>query len=437
MIWWAILLMMAGILAVLFATGLPVALAFLGVNAVGAWVFLGGEAGLDQMVRNASGAITSFALVPIPLFILMGELLFHCGLAYKAIEAIERLLFRLPARLSCVSIVGGTAFAALSGSSIANTALLGSTLSSDMLKRGYSPTLALGPAMAAGSIAVLVPPSTLAVMLGSLSGISITKLLIGGIVPGLLMALGFLVYVIVVAKLNPEMTPARDDAAQFSLSERLVPFLRDVVPLFGIFIAVIGSMLTGIATPTEAAALGAMAAFIATILYGKLSMDGLAKALTETAKVSVAILFIIVASTTFSQILSFSGATTGMLNLVREIDPTPFMLIVFMLGILLVLGCFIDQASMMLITIPLFIPIANSAGIDLVWLGLMMLVVIELGLLTPPFGILLMVMQGAVPSVPLTTIYKAALPFILIEVVVLALMFLIPELTTYLPSLVR
>ncbi len=437
MIWWAILLMMAGILAVLFATGLPVALAFLGVNAVGAWVFLGGEAGLDQMVRNASGAITSFALVPIPLFILMGELLFHCGLAYKAIEAIERLLFRLPARLSCVSIVGGTAFAALSGSSIANTALLGSTLSSDMLKRGYSPTLALGPAMAAGSIAVLVPPSTLAVMLGSLSGISITKLLIGGIVPGLLMALGFLVYVIVVAKLNPEMAPARDDAAQFSLSERLVPFLRDVVPLFGIFIAVIGSMLTGIATPTEAAALGAMAAFIATILYGKLSMDGLAKALTETAKVSVAILFIIVASTTFSQILSFSGATTGMLNLVREIDPTPFMLIVFMLGILLVLGCFIDQASMMLITIPLFIPIANSAGIDLVWLGLMMLVVIELGLLTPPFGILLMVMQGAVPSVPLTTIYKAALPFILIEMVVLALMFLIPELTTYLPSLVR
>lgn len=437
MIWWAILLMMAGILAVLFATGLPVALAFLGVNAVGAWVFLGGEAGLDQMVRNASGAITSFALVPIPLFILMGELLFHCGLAYKAIEAIERLLFRLPARLSCVSIVGGTAFAALSGSSIANTALLGSTLSSDMLKRGYSPTLALGPAMAAGSIAVLVPPSTLAVMLGSLSGISITKLLIGGIVPGLLMALGFLVYVIVVAKLNPEMAPARDDAAQFSLSERLVPFLRDVVPLFGIFIAVIGSMLTGIATPTEAAALGAMAAFIATILYGKLSMDGLAKALTETAKVSVAILFIIVASTTFSQILSFSGATTGMLNLVREIDPTPFMLIVFMLGILLVLGCFIDQASMMLITIPLFIPIANSAGIDLVWLGLMMLVVIELGLLTPPFGILLMVMQGAVPSVPLTTIYKAALPFILIEMVVLALMFLIPDLTTYLPSLVR
>jgi TRAP-type C4-dicarboxylate transport system permease large subunit len=126
-----------------------------------------------------------------------------------------------------------------------------------------------------------------------------------------------------------------------------------------------------------------------------------------------------------------------MLNLVREIDPTPFMLIVFMLGILLVLGCFIDQASMMLITIPLFIPIANSAGIDLVWLGLMMLVVIELGLLTPPFGILLMVMQGAVPSVPLTTIYKAALPFILIEMVVLALMFLIPELTTYLPSLVR
>ena len=388
-------------------------------------------------MRNASGSVSSFALVPIPLFILMGEILFHCGLAFKAIEAIEKLLNRLPARLSCVTVVGGTAFAALSGSSIANTALLGSTLSQDMLKRGYSPTLALGPAMAVGSIAVLIPPSTLAVMLGSLSGISITQLLIGGIVPGFLMAAGFLVFVILMGIFRPGNI--RDDmpARGFTWRERLVPFLRDVVPLFGIFLAVVWSMLSGVATPTEAAALGALAALFATICYGKLTVTSLVKSIQETAKVSVAILFIIVASTTFSQILSFSGATRGLLDLVSAIDPTPVMLVLSMLAILLFLGCFIDQVSMMMITVPLFIPLAQASGIDLVWLGLLMLVVIELGLLTPPFGILLMVMQGAVPKMPLISIYKAAFPFLLIEMAVLALMFLIPPLTTFLPSLIR
>jgi tripartite ATP-independent transporter DctM subunit len=437
MIWWMTLSILGAVLAGLFATGLPVAVAFLGTNIIGAWLFLGGTAGLDQLVRNASGAVSSFSLVPVPLFILMGELLFHCGLAFKAIEAVERLLNRLPARLACVTVVGGTAFSALSGSSIANTALLGSTLSQDMMKRGYSPTLSLGPAMATGGIAVLIPPSTLAVMLGSLSGISITQLLIGGIVPGFLMAAGFLLYVILVGVFDPNSAPRQDTTQTYTFRERYVPFLRDVVPLFGIFVAVIGGMLSGIATPTEAAALGAMAAFVATICYRKLTWDALRESLVETAKVSISILFIIVASTTFSQILSFSGATTGMLSLVKAVDPTPMTLILSMLLILLLMGCFIDQVSMMMITVPLFIPLAHSAGIDLVWLGLMMLVVIELGLLTPPFGILLMVMQGAVKTVPLLQIYKAALPFILIEILVLGLMIFWPELTTFLPSLTR
>ncbi|WP_417260764.1 TRAP transporter large permease [Celeribacter sp.] len=426
---------LGAVLAGLFATGLPVAIAFLGTNIIGAWLFLGGVAGLDQLVRNASSAVSSFSLVPIPLFILMGELLFHCGLAFKAIEAVERLLNRLPARLACVTVVGGTAFSALSGSSIANTALLGSTLSQDMMKRGYSPTLALGPAMATGGIAVLIPPSTLAVMLGSLSGISITQLLIGGIVPGFLMAAGFLLFVILVGVFDPNSAPRQDTTQVYTFRERYVPFLRDVVPLFGIFVAVIGGMLSGIATPTEAAALGAMAAFVATICYRKLTWDSLRESLVETAKVSVSILFIIVASTTFSQILSFSGATMGMLSLVKAVDPTPMALILAMLLILLLMGFFIDQVSMMMITVPLFIPLAQNAGIDLVWLGLMMLVVIELGLLTPPFGILLMVMQGAVKTVPLVQIYKAALPFILIEILVLGLMIIWPDLTTFLPSL--
>lgn len=437
MTWWVVLSVTAGLLAVLFAVGMPVALAFLGINLIGAWVFLGHEAGLVQLVRNASTSVNSFSLVPIPLFVLMGELLFHTGLAHRAIDAIEKLLVRLPARLACVTVVGGTAFAALSGSSIANTALLGGTLSQDMMRRGYSPTLSMGPAMAVGGIAVLIPPSTLAVMLGSLSGISISQLLIGGIVPGFLMALAFLGYVIGVGHFVPGAAPREAPGPGLSFRQRVMPFLRDVVPLTGIFVVVIGSMLGGIATPTEAAALGAVAAFVATIIYGELTWAGLVKALAETAKVSVSILFIIVASTTFSQILSFSGATSGLLQTISGNDPSPMMLVIGMLLILLLLGCLIDQISMMMITLPFFIPLAQAAGIDLVWLGLTMLVAIEIGLLTPPFGILLMVMQGASRSTPLLTIYRAAAPFILIELLILALMVAVPALSLWLPSMIR
>ncbi len=437
MIWWQILLLLVGVLAVQFAIGLPVAFVFLGANLIGAWMFLGGEAGLVQLVRNASGSVNSFALVPIPLFILMGELLFHTGLAYRAIDAVEKLLIRLPARLACVTVVGGTTFAALSGSSIANTAMLGGTLSQEMLRRGYSPTLTFGPAMAVGGIAVLIPPSALAVMLGSLSGISISQLLIGGILPGVMMAAAFLAFVILSAVIFPTSAPRETEADQLSFAERAKPFLRDVVPLSGIFIAVIGGMLSGIATPTEAAALGSVAAFVATLAYRQLTLANLITSLAETAKVSVSILFIIVASTTFSQILSFSGATSGLLGMIRAVEPTPMMLVLTMLGIILLLGCLIDQISIMMITLPFFMPLAHSAGIEPVWLGLMMLVAIELGLLTPPFGILLMVMQGASRATPLVQIYRAALPFIAIELAILALMLFLPGLTLFLPSLLE
>ena len=435
MTWTAALLTLTLSLTAFFAIGLPVAVAFFGVNLIGAWLFLGGDAGLAQMLRNSAGAVNSFSLAPIPLFVMMGEVLFHTGVAYKAIDAVERLLHRIPGRLAAVSVVGGTAFAALSGSSIANTALLGGTLSTDMLRRGYSPTLALGPAMAVGGIAVLIPPSALAVMLGSLSGISISKLLIGGITPGLLMAVMFLAFIFVYCAVYPDAAPA-DRGASMTWRERLWPFLRDVVPLSFIFIAVIGSMLAGVATPTESAALGAIASLIATIFYRSLTWRSLKKSLLETAKVSISILFIIVASTTFSQILTFSGATEGMLTAVTAMQLSPAALALMMLVVLLVLGCFIDQVSMMMITLPFFMPLAIAAGIDTVWLGLMMLVAIEIGLLTPPFGILLMVMQGVAPAnIKLQNIYRAAAPFIFIELAVLGLMFLWPKLVLLLPQL--
>lgn len=438
--WYYALLIMLGTLFTLMLVGLPVAFAFLGVNLLGAWLFMGGEAGLAQLVRNSVSAISSFSLTPIPLFVMMGELLFHSGLAFRAIASIERLITRIPGRLSVVSILGGTTFAALSGSTIANTAMMGSAMLPEMLKRGYHPTLAMGPIMAVGGIAMLIPPSALAVMLGSLAGVSISGLLVGGIIPGLLMATGFLAYVIL--RSREEETEEKDEVqlevGNPSRWQRWWPFFRDVVPLLGIFVAVVGCMLAGWASPTESAAIGVLASLIATLAYRTLTLKNLMTSLMETAKVSVIILFVLVASTGFSQQLSFSGATSGLLSLITDYQLSAFWLTVGMLAIILVMGCVIDQVSMMMITLPFFMPLAAAAGIDPVWLGVMMLIAMELGLLTPPFGLLLMVMQGVVPGhIRLPQIYAAAVPFLLIEALVLVCILLLPWLATGLPGLMQ
>lgn len=436
--WHSALLLLIGGLILLMALGLPVVFAFIAINLVGAFVFMGGEMGIMQMARNSAEAITSFSLIPIPLFVLMGEILFHTGLAYKAITAIERLIKRVPGRLSIVSVLGGTAFATLSGSSIANTAMMGSSLLPDMLKRGYHPSIAMGPIMAVGGIAMLIPPSALAVTLGSLAGISIGQLLIGGIIPGMLMGVAVLLYVMIRCARNPDLAPADDVDTSLTTWQRWQPFCVYVLPLSGIFVAVVGSLLTGWAEPTESAAFGAVAATLAALCYRCLSLDSLVTSLMETAKVSVMILFVLVASTTFSQLLSFSGATSGLLQVVTGWELTPLMVVLGMLLVLLVLGCFADQISMIMITLPFFMPLVSTLGIDPIWIGVLFLVAMEISFLTPPFGLLLIVMQGvAPPGIRLTQVYQAALPFLILQLLVLALVVALPWLATGLPDMMR
>src|SRR5919198_3760722 len=191
-----------GLLMALFAVALPAAFAFLGINVLGAWVWLGGDAGLIQLVRNGVASITSFSLTPIPFFVLMGEVLLHTGVAMKAIDAIDRLIWRVPGRLAVVAVVAGTVFSAISGSTIATTALLGSLLLPQMLRRGYHPNMAMGPIMAIGGVDMLIPPSALTVLLGSLAGISVSHLLIAGILPGVVLSIVFVAYIILSAALR-------------------------------------------------------------------------------------------------------------------------------------------------------------------------------------------------------------------------------------------
>jgi tripartite ATP-independent transporter DctM subunit len=433
--WVLVLTLMLGGLAVLLLMGMPVAFAFIAVTTVGAYHVLGGERGILQLARNSAQSVANFQLAPIPLFILMGEILFQTGVAHRAIDAIERVVTRIPGRMSVVTIFGGTIFAALSGSTIANTAMLGSTLLPGMLKRGYHPSMAMGPIMASGAIAMLIPPSALAVLVGSLAGISIAGLLIAGVIPALLLAGLFVAYVVGRSILDPTVAPP-DTLEQMTLKERWTPFVLYVLPLSVLFLVVIGSLLMGIATPTESAALGSLTAVLIGAAYRSLGWDKLGRALMETLKLSVMILFIIAASQTFAQVLSFSGATSGLIRTINSFDPTPLMVLLGMIAILLFLGCFIDQVSMLMVTVPIFVPLAQAMGINELVLGVVYLLTMEIGLLTPPFGLLLFVMRGvAPPEIRMRQIYAAVTPFLLIKLFVLGLIVWVPELGTWLPGL--
>ena len=432
---WELLLgLMGGFLVFLMALGVPVAFAFLALNLVGAWFIFGGMAGLNLLVLNTTESIGTFILVPIPLFVLMGEILLTTGMATRAIHAIEKAISGVPGRLSLVAIASGTVFASLSGSSIANTAVLGRVLLPDMLRLGYHPTVSIGPILGIGGVAMLIPPSALAVLLGSLAGMPISNLLLAGILPGLLLATLYVSYIVIACYLRPGLAPPAP-LEKLPLRARLTPMVRDVLPLMGIVIVVVGSILGGYATPSESAALGCLATLVAAACYRSLNLSVIRQALTGTMRTTAMILIIISGSITFSQILSFSGASRQFVDAVLDVGLGPMVLVAMMLLVALLLGTLMDQVSIMMITLPIFMPLIHAAGIDQIWFGVMMLVALEVGLITPPFGLLLFIMQSVAPEgVTMRHIMISIVPFILLELIGLALIFAFPVIALWLPG---
>lgn len=424
-----------GVLLALMAAGVPVAFAFLAADIVGALLFMGGMAGLSQVVANSTAAITLFTLVPVPLFILMGELFYHTDLASRVFNVLDRVLGRIPGRLSYVTVFGGTLFATLSGSSLANTAMLGSTMIPDMQARGYKRYMAIGPILGTGGLAMIIPPSTLAVLLGSIGHIDVGGLLIGGVVPGLILASFYLVTIFIRVRIDSEAAPSYA-VEHASVTEALVLVARDILPMGIVIIAVIGAILAGVATPTEASALGVCAVLFLIFVYRKFNWGSLKRAMDGTAKISGMTLLIIVGSATFSQLLAFSGVTSGLLEWALDTNAGALTTFALMFAVILVLGAFMDQVSIMLITLPVYMPIVHSLGLDPVWFGITMLIGLEIGLISPPFGMSLFVMKGVAP--PDTTygeIVKAGLPFIVCALLVVGLLTIFPTLVTWLPSM--
>lgn len=435
MIWTESLALLLGVILVLMAVGMPVAIAFLAACIVGAWVFMGGPRGVTQLLNNGLGSLTSYALVPIPLFLLMGEIFFHTGLGARMFSTIDRLMGRLPGRLSYVTVLGGTGFATLSGSSMGSTALMGSLMVPEMNKRGYKKHMSLGPILGTGGLAIIIPPSALAVLLATLAKVDISALLIAGVIPGLILAGLYVLTIFIQTRIDPTAAPAYEVDA-VSAGEKAWMFLRDVVPMVGLMAGIVVMMLRGIATPSEAAAVGALGALVLAALFRAVTIKALVASVQGALRVTLMAYLIVFGSATFSQILAFSGASRGLIAWATSFDLPPVSMLLAMFAVLLVLGMFMEQISMMLLTVPIFFPLALQLGFDPVWFALIMLLALEISFTTPPFGLLLFVMKGvAPPDTTMRDIWVAALPFIGCSLILVALLIAMPQLALWLPGL--
>ena len=433
--WYTAAALLLGLALALMVLGLPIAIAFFAANIVAAYVFMGGERGIAQLVNSGFGSLTNFALVPIPMFLLMGDLLFHTGLATRFFNATDRLLGNVPARLSYVTLVGGTAIAGPAGSSLGACALLGSLMVPEMMRRGYSKYLSIGPIMGVGGLAVIIPPSALTVLLATLARTDVGDLLIAGVIPGLVLAMMYGVLIYAWTLVDPTAAP-RYEAGRAPARALWRVVLLDVAPMIAVIVFSVLIMIVGWATPTEAAAVGVFMVGALAAAYGSLTWKSVLQSVESALRVTVMAFLVIFGSSTFAQVLAFSGAGSGLIDFALSFHVSPLAMLGIMIGVILFLGCFMDQLSMMLLTAPIFFPLAKTLGFDLTWFGIIMLLALEVGYTTPPFGLLLFVMKGvAPPGISMRDIYLSALPFVGCVLLLIVMIIAFPPLATWLPGL--
>jgi tripartite ATP-independent transporter DctM subunit len=432
--WPLALLVIFGCLVILMATGMPVAFAFLFTCSIGALLFWGGVVGLQQLAMSFYSSVTTFSLLPAPLFILMGNIIFESGVGMNLVDAGDKILGRLPGRLSLLAIGAGTLLGTMIGISGGSIAILGRSLVPEMTKRGYQKPMSLGPIVASGTLATMIPPSALAVFLGAIGRVSIGSLLVAIIIPGLMLAALFAAYVITRCRLQPSVAPSYA-VARVSLLEKLIITCRYVLPVGFIIFAVIGVVFMGVATPSEAAALGAVACFILAAVYRRFNWKMIKKSSVSTVQITVMVFMIVVGSISFSRVLASSGAAAGLAHLAATLPVHPIVIVIATQLVVIFLGCFVDPASIVMIVAPLFMPIVTSLGFDPIWYSVILLINIQLGLITPPFGLDCYTMKALVPkSISMGDIFRSSMPFCAIGYLVMAILMIFPQLTIWLPA---
>jgi tripartite ATP-independent transporter DctM subunit len=433
--WWAMLIVLFGGLMVLFATGIPVAFGFLLINLVMVFILWGGGNGIEQAVFSMFNSVTLFTLLPVPLFLLMGDVMFFSGTGTHVMDALSNWMGKIPGKLSLVAVAAGTLFATLTGSSIATTVMMGSVLVPEMQKRGYSKAMSLGPILGAGGLAIMIPPSQLAVLIGAVGYISVGKLLIAIIIPGIMMAVIFSIYIVGRCKLQPSCAPAFDETP-VTMSQKLMDTVKYILPIGFIIFLVVGVIFTGVCTPTEAAATGTVGAYLLAAAYGKFNWQMVKKSLASTAAVTGMVMFILMSCDAYGKILAFTGISNGLVEFATNLPVAPIVTIIGMQVVCVFMGMFVAVTPIIMIFVPLYMPIVNALHFDPVWFGAMFMLNMELGTITPPFGLGLFAMKGVAPKgTTMGDVFRAAIPFCLMDMLAMGIMLAFPITTQWLPAL--
>jgi tripartite ATP-independent transporter DctM subunit len=416
---------------VLLGVGAPIFSA-LGMASIVGFILYGGFQSLETIPEILYRGMTSYSLLAVPLFVLMGEIVARTSIGGRLFRLFFLWLNRLPGNLAAASVASSAIFGAMSGVSVAGAATIGRFAIPEMLKFGYAGSLAGGTVAAAGALALLIPPSIGLVLYGELADQSVGRLFIAAIIPAAILTVLMLVYVVVLALVRPDMAPRMTERIQWA--DRLKA-LKSIWPALVIGGAVLGSIYFGIATPTEAAAIGATGAALVAALYGELNRQMLIEALRSTAITTTMIMLILASALLFGYIITRLMIPQSVVMFISELDQPAWVIMLFVLIFLVLVGMFLDLVSLIVITIPVLLPIVIALQLDPIWFGIVMIIACEMAVITPPIGLNLYVIKGIAPDLSLRQIINGALPFVLIEVLVLVIITIFPELVLWLPSL--
>lgn len=421
-------------LILLMLTGAPLAFV-LGAIAFLSTIVAWGPSALVVSVLNTYETMTSEALMAIPLYVLMASILQKSAIIEDLYTAMEKWFGGLRGGLAVGTVVICTIMAAMTGVVGAAVAAMGILALPSMLARGYDAPLSLGAICAGGTLGILIPPSVVTIVYAITAQISIGKMFVAGVIPGLMLALSFCIYILVRSWLQPSLAPVPVGLERISIREKLVAVKSLILP-FLVIASVLGSIYLGLATPTEAAALGVLGALVSAIVSGKFRLNSLSEAATDTLKVTAMILWITIGARAFISVFVATGGADSILMFVEEIESSRWIILFAMLGVLIFLGLFLDEIGIILLCVPVFLPIVKTLGFDPLWFGVLFMITAQMAYITPPFGYTLFYLKGVLPpEIGIGQVYRGVLPFFFLQFIVLGLFIMFPGIVTWLPNL--
>jgi len=418
---------------VLLALGLPLSFALGGTGVIFIF-FLWGPVALLNAPVTVVGQMRTFVLIAIPLFIFMAMILERAGIADELYELMYRWMGGLRGGLAMGTVLICTLFAAMAGISGAATVTMGLIALPSMLKRGYNKQIAVGCIAAGGALGVLIPPSVMMVLYALFAEESVGRLFAGGVFPGLLLSSLFIIYIGIRSFLQPELCPALPEDQRATWKEKFTSLKAVILPMV-LVVAVLGSIFGGVATPTEAAAVGVIGAFLCSIILRRFTWKGLGVATVRTMRLTSMILWIVVGATIFVHIYTAVGAQDLVRNIIIALPVAPVVILIGIQLTFFIMGMFLDPAGIVMLTAPVFVPVAVSLGWDPIWFGILYAINMEMGFLTPPFGVNLFYLKGIVPKdVTMADIYRAIVPFVGLQAIGLIIVILVPQIAVWLPN---